>query len=76
MKDSQWVLVSERKPEPGQTVLTLPHYRVLPFGNSVDMLEGDWSDTDFWDWDEKWNRNTQVTPYPKWWLPLPSPPNV
>lgn len=73
LKRRGWVKVSDKLPEPGDTVLTFPHYRVLPFGNLQTELEHDWSDTDFWDWEDNWGV-VKVKHYPTHWIPLPDSP--
>jgi hypothetical protein len=74
----RWVKASERLPEVGQTVLTFPHYKVLPFGNAEDEKNHDITDTTFWEWDGSTENGCPVIakPYPTHWMPLPEPPSA
>jgi len=72
--ESNWIKTSDNLPKPGDTVLTFPHFKVLPFGNTIDEgLNYDWSDGDFWTFED--DSVVRVNPYPTHWMHLPSPPD-
>ncbi len=74
--ENNWIKISEQLPPVGSTVLTYPHFKVLPFGNTEeDGLHYDWSDSDFWDWSDIHTTYQKVKPYPTHWMSLPEPPN-
>ena len=69
----KWIDIKKRLPEPGDTVLTFPHFKVLPYGNSEkDGLSHNWSDFDFWTYQD--GIAVRVRPYPTHWMPLPKAP--
>lgn len=69
----EWIETKDKLPAPGDTVLTFPHFRVLPFGNSEkEGLSHDWSDSDFWTFEDE--KVVRVRPYPTHWMPLPNAP--
>jgi len=70
----KWIDITEKRPTPGDTVLTYPHYRVLPFGNCDWFHCGNFSDYDFWDYNSEGDV-VEVTPYPTHWMKLPNPPS-
>lgn len=70
----EWISVKDRLPEIGSSVLTYPHFKVLPFGNTNDELNHDETDTDFWEFDDKFDESRIAKPYPWFWMPLPKPP--
>jgi hypothetical protein len=74
----KWVKVEDELPKLGQTVLTFPHYNVLPFGNIESEKEGTAVDTTFWNWkgDEETGGCVVAKPFPTHWMPLPAPPSL
>lgn len=71
----KWISVKDRLPTPGETVLTFPHFKVVPFGNSENEgLSYDWSDSDFWTFEN--DKVICVRPYPTYWMQLPPPPKT
>ena len=71
----KWVIVGESKPEIGSSVLTYPHFKILPFGNLEEYKTGIIEqDTDFWEWNDYLQDIVKPNPYPTHWQPLPTPP--
>jgi hypothetical protein len=73
--EEEWISVDERLPSLGSTVMTFPHFRVLPFGNSESELNNDATDTNFWDWhgDDE-TGSPMVIKNVQYWMPLPDVP--
>jgi hypothetical protein len=71
-----WIATADRLPKAGETVLTMPHYKVLPFGNTEDDRSYDATDTTFWEWQGSVDDGCAVVakPFPTHWMPLPPPP--
>lgn len=71
-----WIATADRLPNVGETVLTFPHYKVLPFGNTEDDKSYDATDTTFWEWQGSTDDGCAVVakPFPTHWMPLPPPP--
>ena len=68
-----WIKVQDQLPPIGSTVLTYPHFKVLPFGNTPEEgLEYNETDKKFWEWDEY---PKVANPYPTHWMALPPSPN-
>jgi hypothetical protein len=71
-----WTRVEDGLPEIGSSVLTFPHFKVLPFGTTEEDKIGNECDNDFWEWygDDDSGGARLARPYPTHWMPLPNKP--
>jgi hypothetical protein len=68
-----WISVKDALPPVGCSVMTMPNYRVLPFGNDGSdddaPVDGFWTFNDFME-------TTEIVTNVTHWIPLPNPPST
>jgi hypothetical protein len=70
---NEWISVKDKLPENGSSVLTMPSYRVLPYGKGVGEDDIDVPLNEFWTFNDFMEAAEIVTNVTHW-MPLPKPP--